>query len=169
MGDTAKPKDLTIAFNVKYLILFLAVATGVAGAIVGIYAFNKFVPQTPLGAQIISDNETLSKDEVKALVQKVKVIAFLPDEIPDVITITDLTRYSANPFFANAQLRDKILIFKKAGKIIVYNQAENRIVNIGPYQVQDATSSARTSIQNSQESTSSGNNNDSGRGLTVIP
>ncbi|MBI3342244.1 hypothetical protein HY024_03930, partial [Candidatus Curtissbacteria bacterium] len=120
------PKEPTI--SVKYIVLFLAVATGVAGAIIGIYAYNKFVPQYPLNINVADIKDKPSAEEIKTLVTKISQIAVLPkDELPDVLVVSDLTQLRANPFFANVNLKDDILIYKKAGKVILYNPTSNRI------------------------------------------
>lgn len=120
--------------KLKYAVLFLAVATGVAGAIIAIYAYTKFTSPTSLNIQIAAESERLTPKEIKALTDKVSQIAVLPeDETPTVLTVSDLTKLHANPFFVNAKLKDKILIFKKAERIILYDPLGHKIVNMGPY------------------------------------
>lgn len=126
---------LDLAFlKAKYVVLFLAIATGIAGSALAIYSYQKLNSSNTLGAQVIADSERLSEKEIKALKDKVSQIAVLPeDEIPVVLPITDLTKLHSNEFFKDAKLKDKILIFKQAGKIILYDPINNKIVNIGPY------------------------------------
>lgn len=126
---------LDLAFlKAKYVVLFLAIATGIAGSALAIYSYQKLNSSNTLGAQVIADSERLSEKEIKALKDKVSLIAVLPqDEIPVVLPITDLTKLHSNEFFKDAKLKDKILIFKQAGKIILYDPINNKIVNMGPY------------------------------------
>ncbi len=35
-------------------------------------------------------------------------------------------------FFANAKVGDKVLVYAKAGKVILYNPSEDRIVEVAP-------------------------------------
>lgn len=126
---------LDLAFlKAKYVVLFLAIATGIAGSALAIYSYQKLNSSNTLGAQVIADSERLSEKEIIALKEKVSQIAVLPaDEIPVVLPITDLTKLHSNEFFKDAKLKDKILIFKQAGKIILYDPINNKIVNMGPY------------------------------------
>lgn len=126
---------LDLAFlKAKYVVLFLAIATGIAGSALAIYSYQKLNNSNTLGAQVIADSERLSEKEIKALTEKVSQIAVLPEnEIPVVLPITDLTKLHSNEFFKDAKLKDKILIFKQAGRIIIYDPINNKIVNMGPY------------------------------------
>lgn len=118
----------------KYVVLFLAVATGVMGATIAIYAYNKIGSTTNLNIPIITESERLTTKEINALVEIMSQIAVLPeDETPTVLTVSDLTKLHSNPFFKNAKLKDKILIFKKAGRIVLYDPLGHKIVNMGPY------------------------------------
>lgn len=120
--------------KLKYLIFFLAVATGVAGVTIAIYFYNKVGTANSLNIPIIAESERLTTKEIKALTEKMSQIAVLPeDETPTVLTISDLTKLHSNPFFKNAKLKDKILIFKKAERIILYDPIGHKIVNMGPY------------------------------------
>lgn len=124
----------------KYVVLFLAVATGVAGATIAIYFYNKVGTANSLNIPIIAESERLTSKEIKALTEIISQIAILPeDETPTVLTISDLTKFGANPFFKNAKLKDKILIFKRAERIILYDPLGHKIVNMGPYSENPAT------------------------------
>ncbi len=47
--------------------------------------------------------------------------------------------YKGQPFFANAQVGDKVLIYYKAKKAILYNPTDNKIVEVGPISDPQAT------------------------------
>jgi len=143
--DTKPNTPKEPAISLRYILIFLAVATGTAGAIIAIWAYLKFASPDTLGISIADIRDKPSAEEIIALVKRVSQIAILPGgEIPDVLVISDLTQMRANPFFENASIHDYILIYKKAGKIILYNPKSNKIVNEGPYVASptEATSSA---------------------------
>ena len=120
--------------SLKYILLFLAVATGTAGAIIAIWAYSKFASPDSIGVSIADLKDKPSTEEIKTLVAKMSHIIVLPkDELPEVLVVSDLTQMRSNPFFKDASVRDYILIYKKAGKVILYNPSSNRIVNMGPY------------------------------------
>lgn len=133
------------AIRLRYILFFLAVATGTAGAIIAIWAYTKFAQPYSLSVNIADIKDKPTAEEIKALVSKMSQIIILPtDELPEVLVISDLTQTRANPFFANANVGDYILIYKKARKVVLYNPTTNRIVNMGPYSGEnESTSSAK--------------------------
>ena len=153
--------QIKVDFNVlriKYVIFFLAAATGIAGGILSIYAYNKFIPHNnTLGINIAQIKDKPSAKEIAALVNKVSEIAILPkDEIPEIFNISDLTQLQANPFFADASVKDFMLIYKKAAKVYLYNPTLHKIVNIGPYYSdREATASASPILNPNEDEPSS--------------
>lgn len=75
----------------------------------------------------------VTKAENDALIEKVSKIFALPkDETPTIATITDKEKLKDQAFFANAQNGDKVIIYSKSKKAIIYRPKENIIVNSGP-------------------------------------
>ncbi len=72
----------------------------------------------------------ISSDEV---IRRAGKIVVLPsDEIPTVATITDLIPLKDSLFFKDAKLGDKVIIYAKSGKAVIFRIGENKIVEIGP-------------------------------------
>jgi hypothetical protein len=87
--------------------------------------------------QNIKKNPTqVAQAETDALVAQVKKLIDLPaDETPTVATIVDKDKLKDQPFFNNAQNGDKILIYTKAKKAIIYRPKENKLINVGPISI----------------------------------
>lgn len=150
----AKPTEPTI--RLKYILLFLAVAAGTAGAIIAIWAYAKFAQPYSLGVSIADLKDKPSAEEIKALVSKMSQIIVLPlDELPEVLVISDLTQLRANPFFKDASLGDYIVIYKKAAKVIVYSPKSNRIINMGPYSDEKESTESAKPLEPQLEATES--------------
>ena len=60
-----------------------------------------------------------------------KLLALPSDEKPTVATITDVEKLKEQVFFKNAMNNDKVLIYTKAKKAILYRPSENKIVEVG--------------------------------------
>jgi hypothetical protein len=95
--------------------MILVIALGVVVAILAIAVVYFY-----LQYQKIKKNPNIvAKQETDQLVEQVSKLIDLPkDETPTVATILDKEKLKDQPFFANAQNGDKILIYTKAKKAI---------------------------------------------------
>lgn len=73
------------------------------------------------------------REETNLLVDEVGKLIVLPqDESPTIATVTDLEKLKSQPFFANAQIGDKVLIYARAQKAILYRPDQNKIIELAP-------------------------------------
>lgn len=123
VGDSkAKNKALSV-FKTVFLTLIIFVVGGGVTA----YALTKY-PEI-LG---LSKGQAQSQAEVDTLVTEVgKLLALPSDEKPTVATITDVEKLKEQAFFKNAMNNDKVLIYTKAKKAILYRPSEKKIVEVG--------------------------------------
>jgi hypothetical protein len=127
------PKFVKIGILVLVLLTFLVI--GVFG-----YRFYTLQQKTKGQAQLSS--------EPKELVSQVGKLMDLPlNEQPTIATVSDVTKLKDQPFFALAQNGDKVLIYQKAKKAILYRPATGKIIDVGPVNIQPtpvASASAAT-------------------------
>ncbi|MDB5169141.1 MAG: hypothetical protein JWO41_497 [Candidatus Saccharibacteria bacterium] len=77
-----------------------------------------------------------TKKQVTSLVGKVDKLAVIPkDETPLVITVSHAAQVNNQTFYRDAQDGDKVLVFNKAKKAILYRPSTDQIVNIAPVNV----------------------------------
>lgn len=80
----------------------------------------------------LSKGQAQAQAEVDMLVADVgKLLALPTDEKPTVATITDVEKLKEQVFFKNAMNNDKVLIYTKAKKAILYRPSEKKIVEVG--------------------------------------
>jgi len=74
------------------------------------------------------------KQETAALVAKVKRLIVLPeDEEPTVASILDAEGLAKDqPFYKDSHNGDKVIIYVKAQKAIIYDPNRDLLVNVGP-------------------------------------
>ena len=91
------------------------------------------------------------QNEVSALVNAVgKVIVLPTDEVPTIATVTDLSKLAGQAFFANAKVGDKVLMYTKAQKAILYDPIANKIIELAPFNTgTDNTSATSTGTSTS--------------------
>ncbi len=126
------------------LSMILVIALGVIVVVLGIAAFY-FYNQYQ---NIKKNPNQVAQAETEALVAQVGKLIDLPkDETPTVATVLDKEKLKDQPFFSNAQNGDKILIYTKAKKAIVYRPSANKLINVGPIAI-DQKSQVQVAVVN---------------------
>lgn len=78
-------------------------------------------------------NANKIQEQNKSLIDKVGALIILPDdETPTIATVSDLDKLKGQPFFAKAELGDKVLIYARAQKAILYRPSSNKIIELAP-------------------------------------
>lgn len=120
------------SFIIKLIPYILILALGVGGGI--------FMAQQKPQWFGLSKGAATVQAEVDALVVQVgKLISLPTDEKPTVATVTDASKVKDQPFFANAKNDDKVLIYQKAAKAILFRPSENRIIEVGAVNINNQT------------------------------
>lgn len=77
--------------------------------------------------------EKIAQAEIADIVQKAgKIISLPKDETPILATVSDSQKLKDQPFFAEAKNDDKLLVYTKAKKAVIYRPSSNMVVNVGP-------------------------------------
>lgn len=81
----------------------------------------------------LKDSQVLGANQVEDILDKVGKLIDLPDETPTIATVSDISKLSGQEFFAKAQNGDKVIIFAKAQKAILYRPGTNKIIEVAFY------------------------------------
>lgn len=74
--------------------------------------------------------------EIDTIISEVSKLMVLPDnEKPTVATVSDPIILQGQPFFFKAKKGDKVLIYTKAQKAILYDPVANKIINVAPINI----------------------------------
>ena len=73
-----------------------------------------------------------TKSDVSIIEDVGKLVELPVGEKPTVATISDTEALKSQPFFNNAKVGDKVLIYTNAKKAIIYRPSKNIIVEIAP-------------------------------------
>ena len=97
-------------------------------------------------------NSVAVEKQVRSLTEKVGRLIDLPvGETPTVATVSDKNKLVTQPFFVHAENGDKVLIYSNAKKAYLYRPSKNKLIEVGPVDMQNtpsvagaASASART-------------------------
>ncbi len=82
------------------------------------------------------DQTSLAKKESTDLIAVVGSLIVLPtDEQPIIATVTDPSKLQDQPFFIHAKKGDKVLIYNKARKALLYDPIAHKIIDVAPLSV----------------------------------
>lgn len=111
----------------KSSIIFLVIAVVAAG--LAYYFYSQL-------ARLKADPLKTSREEVHVLVAQVSKLMVLPsDEEPTVATVSDPDLLKDEPFFAKAKAGDKVLIYTKNKRAILYDPVAKRILDVAPVNI----------------------------------
>jgi hypothetical protein len=103
--------------------------TGLLMALLLVLSFGLFRSQAKIRTLQIANPEMISERENDALYVKVKRLVALPDEKPVVRTVSAADKVKNEPFYARAQVGDKVLVFSQ--QAILYSPSLDRVMEIG--------------------------------------
>ncbi len=81
--------------------------------------------------RIPKNSEADQRKDLERTLQRVSRIMVLPaNEEPTLATVTDLSKLKDQPFFTNAQEGDKVLIYPRSLKAILYSPSKDKIIEV---------------------------------------
>jgi hypothetical protein len=127
MENESTKQSFLQRLNIRNVSIGLALVV-VLGAGLGYRFYTK--------AKSSQDSQAVAKQEAQQLVATIEKLMVLPtDELPIVATVADPSKLQDQPFFANAKKGDKVLIYNTAKKAILYDPANNLIIDVAPLSI----------------------------------
>ncbi len=106
------------------------------GAVLALIPSYYFYTKYQQAQKLLKNPQQVATEQTKAVVDKVgKLIALPSDETPSLATVQDKTRLKDQPFFKNAVNGDKLLLYIKARKAILYRESSNKIIEVAPINI----------------------------------
>lgn len=80
--------------------------------------------------------EAQANRELQEVISKVGRLIVLPEgETPTLATVEDPSKLAGQPFFANAEKGDHVLIYPAAKKAILYSESLRKIIEVAPLNI----------------------------------
>jgi hypothetical protein len=104
-----------------------SVAIIVGIVVIALLAYGYMHTKSQLNATKQTQNNTQKTSQ--QLISEVGKLVTLPSgETPTIATVNDASKLKSQPFFADAQNGDKVLIYSHAGKAVIYRPSTNKII-----------------------------------------
>ncbi len=122
--------------NSKTILLILAVVLFIGAAGTAYYFYSQY--QTAQSK--LKNPDKAAQQETQQLVDEMSKIIDLPkadikNGEPTMATVLDKSKLKDQPFFANAENNDKVLIYTKAKKAFLYRPSTGKIINVAPVNI----------------------------------
>jgi len=88
--------------------------------------------------KMLDNPNTQAKNDKEKLIKEVGTLIDLPKEDPIIATVTDKKKLESQPFFAKAENGDRVLIYTKAKKAILYRPSAKKIVEVSQISMNSA-------------------------------
>lgn len=110
----------------KKYVLFLLIGLFIVGSIVSLERDKAQLEKKLNQANAVQSAE--KDDEATRLRQEIGQSLALPDETPVVSNIQDVTKFKDQAFFRNAQNGDKLMLFAKSGRVVLYRPSTKKVI-----------------------------------------
>ena len=101
--------------------------------VIGFAALAYQYTQTKNELNKVKDPKTAAKTEAAALAAKIGKTLDLPkNEKPTVATVSDKSKLQDQPFFERVEDGDKVLVYTKSQRAVLYRPSSNKIIEYAP-------------------------------------
>lgn len=110
-----------------YLIVAVLLVVLAVGGFVGYQRYSYLKKEN----QRLSNPQEATKSEIEKTKSQVSALIEVPtDEEPTIANVVDVTKLSSQEFFKNAKNGDKLLVYQKSKKAILYRPETNKIIEV---------------------------------------
>ena len=124
--NSISSKRARIKKSLPYILIFEIIFVLMGGLVFLIRKNPQYI-----GLPSPTTNPAENSAEKEQIIADLKKIIKLPDEEPQLATVTDIEKVKGQTFFEDAQTGDKVLIFTDAKKAILYRPSEKMIIEVG--------------------------------------
>lgn len=132
MAKRALVSSKQTSWSKQLLVIALIVLPFIALGAFGWYYYNQYQYLNRMTAEEFSQ-----RDNDKIIKKIGKLISLPGDESPEIAVVKDKEALSDNPFFEPAENGDYLIVYSEAKQAIIYRPSEDRLVKVGPLNVQD--------------------------------
>lgn len=122
--------------------IIVGLLIGIVLALIPSYYYYNQYQETQ---KLLKNPQLLAKDQTKSILDKLGKLYDLPkDETPTIATVQDKNKLKDQAFFAKAANGDKLVIYLKAKKAILYRESTDKIIEVAPVNIDKKAAGATT-------------------------
>lgn len=127
-------KELKVAIKKAHIIIVLLVVALAGGGYVGYTKYDDLKREN----QRLADPQEAAKAETIRIKEEIAKLIEVPgDEEPTIATVVDPAKLGDQAFFSKAQKDDRVVIYAKAKKAILYRPSTKKIIEVAPLNIGD--------------------------------
>ncbi|MDH5533048.1 MAG: hypothetical protein OEX81_01315 [Candidatus Pacebacteria bacterium] len=141
--QTTSPQSQKKSGGIITKVLILLLLVGLTGSLAWGYQSNKKYEEAKEQINLLSSIEgqqEVAKQEIRATVKKIGKLMTLPQgEEPVMATVINAKSLATQQdFYKDATDGDKVIVYQKANKAILYNPTKNIVVNVDAFLINEA-------------------------------
>lgn len=149
--NNQEDKPRKIIAKLLYSVITLLILVILVGGFLGYKQYNKLSDEN----KKLSNPEESAKVELQNLKNKISKLVDVPtDEEPTVASVTDISKLQGQAFFARAQNGDKVFMYNKAKKAILYRPSSDKVIEFAPITIDQKTPDKQDGVKTSSDSAS---------------
>lgn len=134
-------ESVVMAIKKNAIVILLACLVAISVVAVGyLIVQNDRLRNDP---KTLQDAQAKKDDQLLATIGK--IYSLPTGEKPVLGTVDDKEKLKDQPFFKDARNGDRLVIYAKAKKAIIYRESENKIINAGPIAITTDTAAQKQS------------------------
>lgn len=120
------PPESFIKKHIKKIIIFVSIIIALLALIAGVFTYQGNLPFV-----LPFSSSKTPADDTNLLLEEVGALIVLPQgEQPTIATVSDKTKLAGQSFFKNAENGDRVIIYQKSGKAILYRPSLKKIIDV---------------------------------------
>lgn len=107
------------------------------GIVLALIPSYYFYNQYQVTQKLLKNPQQLAQNQTKSVLDKLGKLMVLPkDETPTIATVQDKAKLKDQAFFSKAENGDKLVIYLKGKKAILFRESANKIIEVAPVNIE---------------------------------
>jgi hypothetical protein len=131
-SEKGSKRELRLAIKKAHVIITVLVLASAAGGYFGYTKYDELQKEN----KRLSNPQEAAKSESERIKKEIASLIEVPtDEEPTIATVVDPSKLGGQAFFTKAQKDDRVIIYAKAKRAILYRPSTKKIIEVAPLNI----------------------------------